>query len=117
MAANIYDATTNLVQNGMIAPNPAPPTIFKPIFTNINNGAEIAIRGFEEVTNAEQMVRVGIPWRDLRNPASRDKVQEGDMTHGIPLINGARKGFPNFNQLSMQTSVEVTRKLEFRRGV
>ena len=116
MAANIYDASeyaTNRVRDA-ITTDPMPPTVFKPIFA-LTNAEEIYISGFEEVTNADQMVRVGIPWRDLSNPASRDKVQPGDMIYGFPLIIGAKKGFPNFNELGMQTSVQVTRKLEFRR--
>src|SRR5204862_3922192 len=39
------------------------------------------------------------------------------MVSGIPLIIGAKKGFPNFNELAMQTKVFVTRLLEFKRSV
>src|SRR5439155_21971233 len=35
---------------------------------------------------------------------------------GIPLIIGAKKGFPNFNEFAMETTVSVTRKLQFIAG-
>ena len=119
MAANIYDASeyvTNRVLS-TINPDPMPPTVFKPLLmsTNENGVNTIIIAGFEEITNAAQMVNATLPWRDLADPVSRDKVQPGDMVYGVPLIIGAKKGFPNFNELAMQTSVQVTRKLEFRR--
>ena len=37
------------------------------------------------------------------------------MVYGIPLVIGAKKGFPNFNEFAMQTQVQVTRKLQFHR--
>ena len=39
----------------------------------------------------------------------------GDMVYGIPLVIGAKKGFPNFNEFAMHTQVQVTRKLQFHR--
>jgi len=35
----------------------------------------------------------------------------------MPLIIGARKGFPNFNEFSMQTRIYISRLLEFRRAM
>ena len=37
------------------------------------------------------------------------------MVYGVPAVIGAKKGFPNFNEFAMQTQVQVTRKLQFRR--
>ena len=37
------------------------------------------------------------------------------MVYGIPLIIGAKMGFPSFNKLAMQTQVQVTRRLQFHR--
>jgi hypothetical protein len=38
------------------------------------------------------------------------------MVCGIPLVIGAKKGFPNFNAFAMQTLVQVTRSLQFHRS-
>src|SRR5260370_9264666 len=35
------------------------------------------------------------------------------MFSGIPLVIGAKKGWPNFNKFTMQTVANVTRKLQF----
>ena len=37
-----------------------------------------------------------------------------DMALGIPAVIGARKGFPSFNEFSMQTVMRFHRKLQFR---
>jgi len=37
------------------------------------------------------------------------------MVAGIPLVIGARKGLPNFNEFSMHTEVQVERKFQFSR--
>ena len=37
------------------------------------------------------------------------------MVYNIPLVIGAKKGFPNFNEFAMRTLVQVTRKLQFHR--
>jgi hypothetical protein len=43
-----------------------------------------------------------------------DPVDKNEpMVAGIPLVMGARKGLPNFNEFGMQTLVQVTRKLQF----
>jgi hypothetical protein len=38
------------------------------------------------------------------------------MVSGVPLIVGAKKGFPNFNEFAMQTQIFVSRLLEFKRA-
>jgi hypothetical protein len=42
-------------------------------------------------------------------------VKALDMVYGIPLVIGAKKGFPNFNAFAMQTQVQITRRLQFHR--
>jgi hypothetical protein len=41
------------------------------------------------------------------------ETDEDAMIYGIPLIIGARKGFPNLNEFSVQTYVQVERRLVF----
>ncbi len=87
VAANLYDATrTNVF-----------PSVFRPVFGSNTTG--IYIVGF---TNDNR--RSTLPaWL------------AANRQHGIPLVFGAKKGFPNFNEFTMQTDVQVTRKLRFFR--
>ncbi len=112
LAANIYDATTNRTLTGY----PYLPTVFRPVFANITRGlAQVSIVGYEEVTNASVLAQsVG----DLADPNFRQTLKTTDdqhMAYNIPLVIGAKKGFPNFNEFAMQTLVQVTRKLQFTR--
>lgn len=110
LAANLYDATTN--RN---ASYPFLPSVFRPVFSTIPKGphdANIFIVGYQEVTGLEPL---SFLMRDLEDPNDRLLLKPLDMVYGIPLILGAKKGFPNFNELAVQTSVYVTRALEFRR--
>jgi hypothetical protein len=121
LAANIYDSTTNRP-----APPPAAgsgdvraPSVFRPLFfedSGATGGRIVRIVGYEEVQNVSQVLSPGNRWHDLTVPNSQGRgVTRRDMIYGIPLVIGAKKGLPNFNELSMQTSLQVARKLEFRR--
>ena len=112
LVANIYDAATNV-------PNTVPeyPTVFRPVFTNITNitntnSVEIYIVGYREEPGTDVLKA---PMRDLNVDTERAALRPDDMVWGIPLIIGARKGYPNFNEFSLQTYVQVSRKLELRR--
>src|SRR5207244_409575 len=48
-------------------------------------------------------------------PADRDQIRLNDNVYGVPWVIGAKKGFPNFNEFSLETAVQVSRKLELRR--
>lgn len=110
VAANIYDSTTNRVtlSNGQY---PYFPTVFRPLFSRDNTGSNIVISGFTEVTNVDQQI-LNRRWRDLSLPVDRAALAADDNVYGQPIIIGAKKGFPNFNECSLETSVEVTRKIE-----
>jgi hypothetical protein len=127
LAANIYDATTNRAL--AVSPQyPYYPSVFRPIFRR--NGANIVIAGYREVVNAD-MANANLAPRmvelDSTNPpltvfpvlgtpfSPIDKNEP--MVSGVPLIIGAKKGFPNFNELAMQTQIFVSRLLEFRRAI
>ncbi|MCX6905105.1 MAG: hypothetical protein NTW03_16825, partial [Verrucomicrobia bacterium] len=95
VAANIYDATRN----------DRFPSVFRPLFTTssvVSNGVTnvfVYITGYTN-DNKRSTLR---PWlADNKN-------------FGIPLVIGAKKGFPNFNEYTFRTDVTVTRKLEFVR--
>ncbi len=108
-AANLYDATAN--RSGL---NPDLPTIFRPLFTK-GQGNRIFISGYDEVKDLS--VTVPTNWKDLEDPAQRNSIGSGanDYVYGIPLIVGAKKGYPNFNEFTLQTSVQISRKVEIRK--
>jgi hypothetical protein len=117
LAANIYDATTNRAD---LTTYPYLPTVFRPVFTNTaaaggkgGGSSFISIVGYQELTDASIAYNLALP-HDLTDPSDR-VVKQFDMVYGIPLVIGAKKGFPNFNKLAMQTMVQVTRKLQFHR--
>jgi hypothetical protein len=114
LAANIYDATSDRTN---LSAYPYLPSVFKPLF--FNTGTNVIISGYQEVGDAVQFLR-NIPQAVWKDPTSTNDMQAGSfnantMMYGIPLVIGAKKGFPNFNEFAMQTEVKVTRKLEFRR--
>jgi hypothetical protein len=118
LAANIHDATTNSVN----ASYPYLPSVFRPIFTGVplHSPTNIYIIGYQEATNAS-MAGLGpgpTPvMRDLTSPQDRAQVgvNPNDMVYGLPAVVGAKKGLPNFNEFAMETTIQITRKLEFRR--
>ena len=38
------------------------------------------------------------------------------LFYDVPIVVGAKRGFPNFNEFALQTVVQVSRKLEFRKN-
>lgn len=136
LAANIYDATTNraFVANQT---NRFCPTAFRPLFhwetVDTGRGTKtnaVFITGYREVTNhldwlipraAPPMIQVErtnnlAGFRPLTSPlpARPDAVEP--MVWGVPVLVGAKKGLPNFNEFAMQTGLFVSRLLEFRRA-
>ena len=113
LTANLYDATTNRSDTDY----PYLPSVFRPVFSNQASpgDGEVFIVGYEEVTDASVLDQ---PMVDLTDPDSRHTLKSLDdqhMVYNIPLVIGAKKGFPNFNEFAMQTLVQVTRKLQFNR--
>jgi hypothetical protein len=123
LAANIYDATTNntAVQGANF------PSVFRPIFlvTNdtVSGYTNIYINGYEQVvsvvgTNDAQLNRP-VDITDLLNHNAPLDFGPGVWAnvnvYGVPWIVGAKKGFPNFNEFSMESMVGMTRRLEVTR--
>jgi hypothetical protein len=103
LAANLYDASTNKTT---AAPDDFDyPSVFRPTFTNvvIDGVTNVIINGY--TTNVWFSHPVDVT--ALLDPASTNA-----NVYGIPWVIGARKGFPNFNQVSMQDTVSLTRKLQ-----
>ena len=112
VAANIYDATTNRLVY------PHPPTVMRPVFrkyANPGGGTGVFISRYTEVTNDWQRIRRQ-SFFDLTNVVLRPQFQfDTDLhinIHGVPWIVGAKKGLPNFNEYSVESIVQVSRRLE-----
>lgn len=126
LAANIYDSVTNR-SYGVVAATNGFPTVFMPIFKSItvNGVQEIRIVGYRELANSadhryfQNLFRgQNMRFHDPARPASMQAAYgDWDMVSGIPLIIGAKKGFPNFNEFSMQSYIYAGRLLEFRRPI
>ena len=122
LAANMYDATTNQTFNQPTATNGFP-TVFRPLIRQITQSPanQYVIVAYREVLDAtlaqpNAPVPVDLPSPSipfLGKPFGTDRVEP--IVYGIPLVIGAKKGFPNFNKLAMQMLVQVTRKLQFHR--
>jgi len=112
IAANLYDATTN--HTAVLGQDF--PSVFRPLFTRDVTG-NVFVTGY---TNVPSVSGTG----DLVFSAPFDASQLGQPTldsipvnvYGVPWIIGAKKGFPNFNEVSMQNMVTVTRKLQVTRS-
>ena len=122
LAANIYDATITNIVNEPVPPYL--PSVFRPIFGTLpgvgGGPAGIYIIGYQEVTNASIAGLGGglTPvMRDLNIPRQRAAIPAdlNGMVYGVPVVVAARQRLPNFNEFSMETMIQLTRKLEFRR--
>lgn len=131
VTANLYDSTTNRIL-GLTPEYPYCPSVFRPIFRRVGDptNGSIVIAGYREVVDASMANPTLAPAMvslDQPNPplllfppygvAFSALEKNEPMVAGVPLIIGARKGFPNFNEFSMQTGISVSRFLEFRRAV
>jgi hypothetical protein len=116
LAANIYDASTNKTS--------APPldfdypSVFRPVFgISTNDGAmNIFIDGYVEVTtNADY----NLPVYSLTDPSGLLNIESNLLSgsnnfniYEIPWVIGAKKGLPNFNQISLESFSALSRKLQ-----
>jgi len=103
LAANMYDASTNSPW----------PSVFRPMFTVVNQNGfnNVYINGYQQVVSV-----IGTNDAQLATPTNVTALAVGTYNnqnvYGVPWIIGAKKGLPNFNQFSMLTAVQVTRKLQ-----
>lgn len=88
VAANICDASTNSLY----------PSVFRPRFSASDTNGNVFISGYYQ----DNDVNTVNDWLET-NP------------YGTPMVIGAKKGFPNFNEVSLVTTVQVRRKLELTR--
>ncbi|PYK60496.1 MAG: hypothetical protein DME21_11475, partial [Verrucomicrobia bacterium] len=116
LAANIGDATTNRFQLSTGTNIIYAPSVFRPSFTN--DGKSVFIAGYQEVFGTNFLKD---PWLDLNNQAARNAIippgtiKTNVNVYGIPLVIGAKKGLPNFNEFLLQSDVQVSRRLQARK--
>ena len=114
VAANIYDNMTN--RFGISRDKAGLPSVFKPIYRK--TATNLYISGWMEVTNVSQVVNTVAGTTDLysvftnRNVRLNETYSTGLNPYGQHLVIGAKKGYPNFNELALQSSTEIARKLE-----
>lgn len=108
IAANLVDARTNRANAFGGADFP---TVFRPVFRVA--GGNVYIATFRQVTDADLIL--GITPRDLVSSNAAAAVLPNDLIYNVPLVIGAKKGFPNFNEFAMQNIFQITRKLQVTR--
>ena len=118
LAANIYDATTNSL--GVNGNRYDYPSVFRPLFSKDQNGfgTNIFITGYTNVSlfGGPGDVQFNLPI-DLAFLAQTNGQVVNLLVnvYGVPWIVGAKKGFPNFNELAMDCAFQITRKVEVTR--
>jgi hypothetical protein len=108
VTANLWESTTDEPE-GL-------PTVFRPRF-HVTNGV-VYLSSYVVVTNDAALA--GLPLVDLTAAANAAELipSSGDaLIFGVPLVIGARKGLPNFNEFSLDSIFQLTRKLQLRRAV
>ena len=124
LAANIFDATTNV--QDLTSGNSNYPSVFRPILWKTNEFnytlnapvTNIYIRTFQY---AQDRTPLSPPIFYLPTEVNDYSVPFGltgftNNFYGVPWIVGAKKGFPNFNGSELQDCFFVERLLQFNRN-
>ena len=113
VALNLYDATGQRTGAGLPADAARYPTVMRPVFQRTND--IIYIVGYTEVTNAA-VINTSRAY-DLANAADRVALvnDPNAIVYNIPFVIGAKKGWPNFNEIALLNVAQVTRKAELRK--
>lgn len=119
LSANLYAATTNEAVGNRLT---NAPYAFRPQFSRISayNTTIVIISGYVDVSTNWQ-TQIQRPFLDLNDPGDRAQIpvfpaKSDANVLGIPWVVSAKKGFPNFNEFTLETRVKLTRKLQFRKS-
>jgi hypothetical protein len=112
LAANICDATTN--RTAVLGHDF--PSVFRPLFTR-NNLGNVFITAYAKVdiVSGSGDVVFSAPFNPVQL-ATPTAASIPVNIYGVPWIIGAKKGFPSFNELSMDSVVTITRKMQVTRS-
>ena len=124
LAANLYDATTNRLDGSYASALPYHlPTVFRPTFTTPAAGKAGArqayITGYQELSDVDTFSTIlNMRPVDLSEPNDWQYWQNTgfrSMVYNVPLVIGAKKGLPSFDEFTMDTQVQAVRKLIYHR--
>jgi hypothetical protein len=116
LAANIYDATSTNRGDPGLTEYPFYPTALKPIFDN-GGGNVVRIVGYREIKAGDLSITNAARWFDLSNATERAALPADGFVYGVPIVIGAKRGYPNFNEFVFQMEMQVERKLEVVRPI
>src|SRR6185503_3891291 len=108
MTLNIYEATRT---NDPSFAYPMLPTVLRPVFER--RGDDIYIVRYQNETGVDLRQALNGGWYELNNPPP--SIGTTDKFYDIPILFGARKGIPNFNEFTMNTVAHFTRKVQVER--
>ena len=107
VAANVYDAMTNSFY----------PSVFRPIFY-MDPAGNVFICGYEPVASVtgpnDPQLSLPMDVSTLTTNLSAGTFTNVNV-YGVPWIIGAKKGFPNFNEFSMESIIGINRRLQVTR--
>ena len=122
LSANIYDYSTSRTSRTAY---PYLPTVFQPTLYRTGKGTTqdpttVRLASFLEVTNSSALLSQ--PLVDIEDPGFNPSFSLSRLDSradsapiaryiNVPLVVGAKKGFPNFNEGFWQSSLQVTRRL------
>lgn len=111
VAANVYDATTTNFY----------PSVFRPIFSCDQNGfgTNVFVSGYIYLSGVSGSSDTNFSMPIDVSDLAATNIQVVNLPvnlYGVPWIIGAKKGFPNFNELAMDTAFQLTRKLDITRA-
>jgi hypothetical protein len=111
LAANLYDSSTNSYY----------PSVFRPVFSHDTFG-NLYIVNFQQIVSVSPnvMIPASTFFPPLQTPLDVSAVTNlGSANtaiyrnvYGVPWIIGAKKGFPSFNKLALEDTIQISRKLE-----
>lgn len=124
LAANICDATTN--NTAVLGADF--PSVFRPIFEHDNLG-NVFIAGYTNLSStsvpntvsgtADPQLALPYEVASITNfsPNFTPITDANGLVnvYGVPWIIGAKKGWPNFNEFAMESTFQLTRKLQVTR--
>lgn len=113
LTANIYDATSSNMFSAVSGP--PLPAVYRPTIGYVAATDTVYIDGYVAEVDTTWL---SYPYVDLQDANSIalnlvDGSNPNVLIKGLPVIIGAKKGYPNFNEFSARNFVAVTRKLEF----
>ncbi|MCC7374114.1 MAG: hypothetical protein IT581_05635 [Verrucomicrobiales bacterium] len=110
LAANLFDATTNRYPG---ISRPEVPSVFRPVFgVDRQFPKGIAIVDYEDITEDWESKLWQTAHYDIDESESRPNIKKYERIAGIPVVIGAKKGYPNFNEFFTRSVVTMGRKLE-----